>query len=110
MVDLGAELSLAETEIQVDGHSGVVEADSSARLKASLEEVCHKSLAATRIQRTKQKFGDMSADNTSIAVQGIVGVAQPGVDQSFGSLTATTSSRAFQGQMDAGSFGKLLEK
>jgi len=50
----------------------------------------------------------MKSDSNSIAMQGIVGVAQPGLDQSFGSMTATTRSRAFQGQMDAGAFGKFL--
>ncbi len=34
----------------------------------------------------------MKTDNDSIAVQGIVGLAQLGVDQSFGSLTTTNNS------------------
>lgn len=50
----------------------------------------------------------MKIDDHSIAMQGIVGMAQPGVDQSFGSLTAGTGSRAFQGQMEPDSFGKLF--
>jgi hypothetical protein len=57
-----------------------------------------------------QKFGDMQTDGHSIAMQGIVGAAQQGVEQSFGSLTTTNNSRAFQGQMDGGSFGKLFNK
>nr|6EKA_A Chain A, Podospora anserina S mat+ genomic DNA chromosome 3, supercontig 2 [Podospora anserina S mat+]6EKA_B Chain B, Podospora anserina S mat+ genomic DNA chromosome 3, supercontig 2 [Podospora anserina S mat+]6EKA_C Chain C, Podospora anserina S mat+ genomic DNA chromosome 3, supercontig 2 [Podospora anserina S mat+]6EKA_D Chain D, Podospora anserina S mat+ genomic DNA chromosome 3, supercontig 2 [Podospora anserina S mat+]6EKA_E Chain E, Podospora anserina S mat+ genomic DNA chromosome 3, len=69
-----------------------------------------KTLSATRACRTGQKFGEMKTDDHSIAMQGIVGVAQPGVDQSFGSLTTTKSSRAFQGQMDAGSFSNLFSK
>jgi hypothetical protein len=52
----------------------------------------------------------MKTDNHSTAMQGIVGVAQPGVDQSFGSLTTAMNSRAFQGQMDSSSFDKLFSK
>ena len=36
-------------------------------------------LSATRARRTEQKFGDMRTDNDSTAMQGIVGLAQPGV-------------------------------
>jgi hypothetical protein len=50
----------------------------------------------------------MNTDNASIAMQRIAGLAQPGVDQSFGSLTTTNNSRAFQGQMEASSFDKLF--
>ncbi|KJZ70282.1 hypothetical protein HIM_10326 [Hirsutella minnesotensis 3608] len=107
LADLGAQLSTREAESRADDYGTVGEGDSSALI---LQEVCQKTLSATRAQRTGQKFGDMKTDNHSIAMQGIVGVAQPGVDQSFGSLTTTMSSRAFQGQMDLSSFGKLFAK
>ncbi len=63
---------------------------------------------ADRAQRTGQKFGDMKTDNDSVAMQGIVGFVQPGVDQSFGSLTTTNNSGTFQGQMEVGSLDKLF--
>lgn len=40
----------------------------------------------------------MQADE-SIAMQGIVGEAQKGVDQSFGKLVAKSKSKAVQGQI-----------
>ncbi|KAK4656276.1 Prion amyloid fibrils-forming protein [Podospora pseudocomata] len=110
LANLSAQLSIREPEPQADDNSIAAEGDSSARLTDSLRDVCQKTLSATRAWRTGQKFGDMKTDDHSIAMQGIVGVAQPGVDQSFGSLTTTKSSRAFQGQMDAGSFSNLFSK
>jgi hypothetical protein len=77
-------------------------------LTASLQDVCQKTLSATRARRTGQKFGDLKTDNNSVAMQGIVGLAQPGVEQFFGGLTTTNNSRAFQGQMEASSFDKLF--
>ncbi|CAP70934.1 uncharacterized protein PODANS_3_9900 [Podospora anserina S mat+] len=109
LANLSAQLSIREPESQADD-DGIAEGDSSARLTDSLRDVCQKTLSATRACRTGQKFGEMKTDDHSIAMQGIVGVAQPGVDQSFGSLTTTKSSRAFQGQMDAGSFSNLFSK
>lgn len=110
LADLGAQLSTREAEPQADDYGTAAEGYSRAQLTASLQDVCQKSLSATRARRTGQKFGDMKTDNHSIDMQGIVGVAQPGVDQSFNSLTTTMSSRAYQGQMDSGSFGKLFSK
>ncbi|KAK4237154.1 hypothetical protein C8A03DRAFT_16260 [Achaetomium macrosporum] len=110
LADLGAQLSRREAEPQAGDYGTAAEGDSSTQLAASLQKVCQKTLAATRARRTGQKFGDMKTDNHSIAMQGIVGVAQPGVDQSFGSLTTTMSSRAFQGQMDSSSFGNLFSR
>lgn len=77
---------------------------------ANLRDVCQKTLSATRVRRTGQKFGGMKIDDHSVGMQGIVGVTQLDVDQSFGNLTITTSSRGFQGQMDSSSFGKLFSK
>jgi hypothetical protein len=91
-------------------HGTAAEEDSSAQLTANLQEVCQRTQSATRAPRTGQKFGDMRTDNHSIAMQGMVGVVQRGVEQSFGSLTTTTNSRAFQGQMEASSFDKLFGK
>lgn len=110
LANLSAQLSIREPEPQADDDGIAAEGDSSARLTDSLRDVCQKTLSATRAWRTGQKFGDMKTDDHSIAMQGIVGVAQPGVDQSFGSLTTTKSSRAFQGQMDASSFSNLFSK
>ncbi|KAK4667507.1 Prion amyloid fibrils-forming protein [Podospora pseudopauciseta] len=110
LANLSAQLSIREPEPQADDDGIAAEGDSSARLTDSLRDVCQKTLSVTRAWRTGQKFGDMKTDDHSIAMQGIVGVAQPGVDQSFGSLTTTKSSRAFQGQMDAGSFSNLFSK
>ncbi|KAK4233419.1 hypothetical protein C8A03DRAFT_19517 [Achaetomium macrosporum] len=109
LANLGAQLSTREAESQAND-DGTADGDSSAQLTASLRDVCQKTLSATRAQRIGQKFGNMKTDDHSIAMQGIVGVAQPDVDQSFGSLTTTKSSRAFQGQMDSSSFGKLFSK
>ncbi|KAK4194503.1 hypothetical protein QBC40DRAFT_290667 [Triangularia verruculosa] len=110
LANLSAQLSIREPEPQVDDDGIAAEGDSSARLTDSLRDVCQKTLSATRACRTGQKFGDMKTDDHSIAMQGIVGVAQPGVDQSFSSLTTTKSSRAFQGQMDSSSFSNLFSK
>jgi len=108
LADLGAQLSTRDAESQANDEGTAADGDSSAQLTASLQDVCQKTLSATRARRTGQKFGDMKTDNNSIAMQGIVGLAQPGVDQAFSSLTTTTNSRAFQGQMEASSFDKLF--
>ncbi|KAL3963000.1 hypothetical protein ACCO45_004523 [Purpureocillium lilacinum] len=110
LAHMGLQLSMGETETEADDYDTVAAGDSCMQVTASLQEVCQRTLSATRARRTGQKFGDMKTDNHSIAMQGIVGVAQPGVEQSFGSLTATISSRAFQGQMDSSSFSNLLGK
>ncbi|KAK4194477.1 hypothetical protein QBC40DRAFT_188058, partial [Triangularia verruculosa] len=110
LANLSAQLSIREPEPQADNDGITAEGDSSVRLTDSLRDVCQKTLSATRAWRTGQKFGDMKTDDHSIAMQGIVGVAQLGVDQSFGSLTTTKSSRVFQGQMDSSSFSNLFSK
>ncbi|RYO88742.1 hypothetical protein DL764_008695 [Monosporascus ibericus] len=82
----------------------------SLQLTAGLRKVCQEALAATRAQRTGQKFGDMSTDDQSLAVQGIVGEAQVGVEQSFGRMTTSKNSKAFQGQINAASFAIMFGK
>ncbi|KAK4104790.1 hypothetical protein N658DRAFT_492884 [Parathielavia hyrcaniae] len=94
LADLGVQLSTRAAGSQANDDGTAADGGSSAQLTASLQE----------------KFGAMRTDNDSIAMQGIVGLAQPGVDQSFGSLTTTNNSRAFQGQMEASSFDKLFGK
>lgn len=108
LAGLGAHLSAGRLGSGVGDHDTDAAGDLSAQLAAILQKVCWQTLSAARAQRTEQRFGDIKVDNHSIAMQGIVGMAQPGVDQSFGSLTAGTSSRAFQGQMEPDSFGKLF--
>ncbi|KAK4097986.1 hypothetical protein N658DRAFT_499850 [Parathielavia hyrcaniae] len=110
LADLGVQLSTRAAGSQANDDGTAGDGNSSAQLTASLQEVCQKTLSATRSRRTGQKFGAMQTDNDSIAMQGIVGLAQPGVDQTFGSLTTTNNSRAFQGQMEANSFDKLFGK
>jgi hypothetical protein len=108
LADLGTQLSTRDAASQANDDDTAADGDASARLTASLQGVCQKTLSATHARRTGQKFGDMRTDNDSIAMQGVVGLAQPGVDQSFGSLTTTNNSRAFQGQIEASSFDKLF--
>ncbi|OBT56259.1 hypothetical protein VE04_05108 [Pseudogymnoascus sp. 24MN13] len=76
-------------------------------LTTKLRDVCRETLATTRAKHTGQSFGDMKVEK-SMAYQGIVGAAQSGVEQSFGTLTATDSSTAAQGQMDASSFAMMF--
>ena len=80
------------------------------QLIAGLRKVCQEVLSATRAKRSGQNFGDMSTDDQSLAMQGIVGEAHDGVEQSFGKLTTSNNSRAFQGQMDAASFAVMFGK
>ncbi|KAK6860963.1 hypothetical protein PG995_004599 [Apiospora arundinis] len=74
---------------------------------AILQKACEASLKAAQAAQTGQSFGDMQIDQ-SLAMQGIVGEAQKGVDQSFGKLSAQNNSRGFQGQMDAASFARMF--
>lgn len=84
--------------------------DSSLQLTVGLQRVCQEALSATRERRTGQKFGDMRTEEQSMAMQGIAGTAQPGVEQVFGTLTTTGGSTAFQGQIDAASFAIMFRK
>lgn len=61
-------------------------------------------------KRTGQKFGDMSTHDQSLAMQGIVGEAHVGLEQSFGKMATSKNSRAFQGQIDASSFAAMFGK
>ncbi|ETS76353.1 hypothetical protein PFICI_11740 [Pestalotiopsis fici W106-1] len=74
----------------------------------ALQESNQAALKALQQKRIGQTFGDLHTDQ-SMAMQGIVGEAQQGVDQSFGKLNAINNSRAFQGQMDAGSFAQMFK-
>ncbi|KAK4174680.1 hypothetical protein QBC36DRAFT_347746 [Triangularia setosa] len=98
LVDLSAQLSIREPEPQADDDGITAEGGSSAQLTDSLRDVCQKTfilchiLSAVHAQQTGQKFSDMKTGDHSIAMQRIVGMAQPGVDPSFSSLATTTSS------------------
>ncbi|KAI0970712.1 hypothetical protein F4678DRAFT_436049 [Xylaria arbuscula] len=82
--------------------------ETSFHLFATLQKTCEAAFQATQAKRTGQIFGDMQIDQ-SHAMQGIVGEAQRGVDQSFGKLSAQNNSRAFQGQMDGASFAHMFQ-
>jgi len=45
----------------------------------------------------------------STAMQGIVGTAQQGVEQTFGRFQAHNESRVFQGQMDSNAFSAMFK-
>lgn len=86
---------------------GVEDNQGSLERTVVLQKSNQAALKALKQKRTGQTFGDLQADQ-SMAMQGIVGQAQQGVDQSFGKLNAANNSRAFQGQMDAGSFARMF--
>lgn len=77
-------------------------------VSSALQETCRQTLLATEAKRTGQKFGNLLTEDRSIAMQGIVGVRQEGVEQTFGSLTATKESKAFQGQMSSDAFAAMF--
>jgi hypothetical protein len=77
-------------------------------LSSTLQDLCKETLEAIEAKRTGQKFGDLLTDDRSIAMQGIVGNRQEGVEQTFGKLTATKESRAFQGQMSSEAFAAMF--
>lgn len=77
-------------------------------VSSTLQETCKQTLEATEAKRTGQKFGDLLIDDRSMAMQGIVGTQQEGVEQTFGKLTATKESRAFQGQMSSEAFAAMF--
>ncbi|KAJ5945855.1 hypothetical protein N7454_002694 [Penicillium verhagenii] len=82
----------------------------SLQLISGLRKLCQDALSATRAKRTGQKFGDMSTDDQSFAMQGIVGKAHEGLEQTFGEMATSKNSRAFQGQIDASSFAAMFGK
>lgn len=90
-----------------DGGDAAEEERARLQRTSLLRDSCEAALKATEARRTGQTFGDLHVDQ-STAMQGIVGQAQGGVEQSFGSLTARNQSRAFQGQMDASSFARMF--
>lgn len=50
----------------------------------------------------------MQTDYDSTAMQGIVGMAQTGVVQSFGKMVTTKGSRAVQGQLSEDAFAAMF--
>ncbi|RYP66843.1 hypothetical protein DL770_008724 [Monosporascus sp. CRB-9-2] len=109
LADLDAHLRNRETS-PASEEGSASDRNASLQLASGLRKVCQEALAATRAQRTGQKFGDMSTDDRSLAMQGIVGEAQGGVEQSFGKMTTSKNSRAFQGQINAASFAIMFGK
>ncbi|KAK6851554.1 hypothetical protein PG995_011679 [Apiospora arundinis] len=103
---LATELTRTSTTLESIENS-IEDKQASLERFAILQDTCEATRKATQAQRTGQTFGDMQIDQ-SFAVQGIVGEAQSGVDQSFGRLSAQNSSRGFQGQMDAASFARMF--
>ncbi|KAK8103018.1 hypothetical protein PG984_016164 [Apiospora sp. TS-2023a] len=73
-----------------------------------LLDTCEAVRKAAQVKRAGQAFGDMQLDK-STAMQGIVGTAQEGVEQTFGNLVAQNESRAFQGQMDSNAFSTMFK-
>ncbi|KAK8023724.1 hypothetical protein PG993_011790 [Apiospora rasikravindrae] len=74
----------------------------------ALQDTCKAALKASQATRTGQTFGDMQADK-STAMQGIVGAAQKGLEQTFGKMVAQNESRAFQGQLDSNAFAAMFK-
>ncbi|KAF4978866.1 hypothetical protein FZEAL_4826 [Fusarium zealandicum] len=99
-------ISLVSEEADGQG-SGDAATDKSFPLTPELEDICKRTYDAVNAKRTGQKLGIMELDS-SRGVQGLVGVAQQGLEQSFGDLRATNESRGFQGQMDINAFDKLF--
>lgn len=91
---VGESLPAAEREADVKVVSG---------LQDGFKEV----LSMTQARRTGQTFGDIKAESSRV-FQGIVGIAQTGLAQSFGSVTATDQSTAPPGRMDANSFALMF--
>jgi hypothetical protein len=58
----------------------------------------------------EQQARVMKTDDNSIAMQGTLGVPKDIVVQSFGKMTVTNDSRAFQGQMSGDDFAKFMGK
>ncbi|EEA28118.1 hypothetical protein TMatcc_003577 [Talaromyces marneffei ATCC 18224] len=92
-------LPVPDTETKIEQNSD---------LSLTLQDLCKETLAATEAKRTGQRFGDMLIEDRSMAMQGIVGNRQEGVEQTFGKLTATKESRAFQGQMSSEAFAAMF--
>jgi len=112
------EQALTELDMQLQenqasstsGEDAASDHEASLQLTAMLRKVCQDALSATRAKRTGQKFGDMHTDDQSYAMQGIVGEAHNGVEQTFGTMTTSKSSRAFQGQISTDAFAAMFGK
>lgn len=94
-------------ETVVTGSSNYDVVDGHLVLTAELEEVCKRAYGAIKKSRTGQSFGKMDLDRSS-GMQGIVGVPQQKVEQTFGDVRASNQSRGIQGQIDSKSFAILF--
>ncbi|KAH7303264.1 hypothetical protein B0I35DRAFT_472337 [Stachybotrys elegans] len=104
------EQALSTLATELSKKANVEEDQAVSRRFTILQEACMEALRATKAERTGQTFGDMQIDQSSGGMQGIVGEAQRGINQSFGNLLAQNNSKAFQGQMDAASFALMFGK
>lgn len=106
--ELEAHLIKAAQLISADEDGDSSDSEQDSLLLRGLQEACAEALSATRERRTGQSFGDMQTDGNSMAMDGIVGPPQAGVEQTFGSITTTNYSKAFRGQMDPSSFAVMF--
>lgn len=106
------ETALKDLSTQLRNQSSLpgpnTESEIDSDVSSTLQETCKQTLEATEAKRTGQKFGNLLTEDRSIAMQGIVGARQDGVEQTFGNLTATKESRAFQGQMSSEAFATMF--
>lgn len=98
LIALEARLLDSQETLQITSlaeSAGTANSDSASErdLTARLQTVCQDALLATKAKRTGQSFGDQQTDTQSVAMQGIVGAAQSGVELSFGNQKTTNSSR-----------------
>ncbi|KAI1178046.1 hypothetical protein F4777DRAFT_576354 [Nemania sp. FL0916] len=80
------------------------------QVSTALHGACQEALPNTEANRTPQTFGEMSTTKDSKAMQGIVGKANHGIEQSFKNMMTSNKSRGFQGQLDAASFAVMFGK
>lgn len=106
------ETALKDLNTQLQNQSSLpvpnTETEMDSDISSTLQETCKQTLEATEAKRTGQKFGHLLTEDRSIAMQGIVNTQQEGVEQTFGNLTATKESRAFQGQMSSEAFAAMF--
>jgi hypothetical protein len=109
LAELDTQLHNYQTSLVLEDCSAS-DRDTSMQLTVGLRKVCQEALLATRAKRTRQSFSDISTDNQSLAMQGIVGKAHDSVEQSFRKMTTSKNSKAFQSQIDAASFIVMFRK
>ncbi|KAH6893293.1 hypothetical protein B0T10DRAFT_269889 [Thelonectria olida] len=100
---------VATMEHLVQGRRALKTTRQDSRIIVELQDLCRRTTEATKASHTKQTFGKMTLDK-SWGMQGIVGPAQKGVEQTFGDMKGTENSRAFQGQIDTASFSLLFQE